>query len=218
VDAPGSFEAEQTFDIVLAARLSRHDPVVQSVRLQNRERIIVVTGPNQGGKTTFARTVGQLHELARLGFPVPGRQVVLSVCDRVFTHFERGEDMTDLRGKLLDDLLRVKEILEAATPSSVVILNEIFTSTSAVDAVALSTRILERLNRIGALCICVTFLDELARLDERTVSLVAGVAADDPTRRTFQMERRPADGRAFAAALAAKHGLDYRRLRQELSS
>lgn len=217
-DAPGRFEADDMFDIVLATTLTRYGSVVQNgVRLQDPERIMVVTGPNQGGKTTFARTVGQLHELARLGLPVPGTRVVLSVCDQVYTHFERGEDMIDLRGKLLDDLVRIKEIIDRATSRSVVILNEIFTSTTALDAATLSTRILERLSQIGSLCVCVTFLDELARVDARTVSLVAGVAADDPTRRTFRMERRPADGRAFAAALAAKHGLTYRRLAEVLT-
>jgi len=85
-DGAGDLTVHDTFDLALAVKLvGDGSPVVcNDVDLIGRERILVVTGPNQGGKTTLARTVGQLHHLAALGLPVPGRSARLGLADRIF--------------------------------------------------------------------------------------------------------------------------------------
>jgi DNA mismatch repair protein MutS len=191
--------------------------VGNDVRLEGSERILVISGPNNGGKTTLARTVGQLHYLARLGCPVPGRDTELFVCDEIFTHFEQAEDSTTMTGKLQTELNRLHDDLAAATPASVIILNEIFNSTTAADALFLSRQILEQVSALDAVCVCVTFLDELATLNDKTVSMVSTVVPDDPATRTHKVIRKPADGRAYAHAIADKYGLGFDRLVQELS-
>ena len=147
--------AADTFDLALARKLAAAGkPVVTNdFPWTAPSAIFVVTGPNQGGKTTFARTFGQLHHLAGTGCPVPGSTARLFLPDHIFTHFEREEDLAAMTGKLEDDLHPDRAAsCGRPRPASIVILNETFTSTTVNDARFLGTEAADEAHRLGRCC------------------------------------------------------------------
>ncbi|OQA82283.1 MAG: Endonuclease MutS2 [Lentisphaerae bacterium ADurb.Bin242] len=203
------------YDLALAKK-TKGKVVANDFELIPPERFIVVTGPNQGGKTTFARTFGQLHYLSSLGLCVPGKKASLLLFDNILTHFGREEDITTLNGKLQDDLIRLKRLLARTTARSILVINEIFASTTLRDALFLGGRMMDAIASTGAVGVCVTFLDELAEHGPETVSMMSTVDETNPVIRTFRIVRKPPDGLAYAVHIAEKHGLTYSQLSKRL--
>jgi len=211
--------AKDCFDIALGKKLlSMNKKIVcNDFELKDGERMIVVSGPNQGGKTTFARMFGQMFFLAAMGCPVPGTEARLLLSDSIFTHFERQENIDNLRGKLKDDLVRIHQILTSASPRSILVMNEIFTSTSLTDGLYLSQKVMEKAIELDVLGVWVTFIDELASYGDSVVSMVSSV---DPSQtvRTFKIVRARATGRSYAMALAQKYGLLSEHIKERVQS
>ncbi|MEM0128037.1 MAG: hypothetical protein QXO03_03000 [Thermoplasmatales archaeon] len=204
-------ELDSFFDLALAAKLlkKKGEVITNDLHLESSERIVVITGPNSGGKTTFSRSIGQIYYLASLGLPVPAKTAVLGLPDRIFTHFEKSEKIENLRGKLEDDLVRIKAITDNCTDRSLLIVNEMLSSTTVNDALSIGKKILELVKSKGSLCIFVTFLGELSRYDG-AVSIVGQINEDNPEIRTYKFVRAPWNGLAYAIALAHKHRVSYK--------
>ncbi|WP_062996696.1 MutS-related protein [Nocardia mikamii] len=209
IAAPGEpIHADRAYDLTLATR-SPNPVVCNDFRLDSPERLAVVTGPNQGGKTTFARTIGQLAYFAALGGPVPAHTARLPLPDRIHTHFERAEHAGDPDGRLLADLRSMREILRTASAHTLIVLNESFSTTTAHDGARIAGEVLAHIVRRGAWGVWVSFFDDLAEAGPEVVSMVALTDPDDRTHRSYRIVRRRADGRAYATELADRYGLGY---------
>jgi hypothetical protein len=198
--------AEGLYDPALALRLD--GPVVGNDLAADGARLLVITGANQGGKSTFLRSLGLAQLLMEAGLPVPARSFRAAVTGRVFTHFSREEDETLRRGKLDEELARMRAIVDQVRPGDLVLLNESFSSTNEREGSAIARGVVEALVEGGVRVAYVTHLIDLAE------GLVAAGCAGTCFLRA---ERRPDGTRTFrivpGAPEGSSHGIDvYRRV------
>ena len=208
------------YDLILAEKIHREKKgkiITNSLALYDKERIMILTGPNQGGKTTYARMLGQLFYFASLGLPVPGTYAQLFLPDQIFTHFERKEEQMSFQGKLKDDIVRIHDILEKASEHSLILINEMFASTTLQDAHWLGNQILMRIRELGCHCLYVTFINDLRTTRQDTVGLISQME-EDGEKRSYRIVRGENDGKAYAISIAKKYHLSREEILQRLHS
>lgn len=125
--------------------------------------IYVITGPNNGGKTTFAKTIGLAVLLAHAGFYISAKSAEISVVDNIFTQFVKPGDLAKGEGRYFAELKRIKTIFEKATPYSLAILDEPCSGTSNEEGVEQSLIILEGFYKLGCTVYFITHMHEIAQ-------------------------------------------------------
>ncbi len=128
--------------------------------------LLVVTGANQGGKSTFLRSLGIAELLMAAGLPVPARSFTSAVPAGVFTHFRREEDPAMTGGKFDEELARMNQIVDQLRPGSLLLCNESFAATNEREGSDVAEGVVDSLRAAGVRVALVTHMYDLARYYE----------------------------------------------------
>ena len=176
--------AKGLYDICLALTLGR--PVVGNDLEADGKGLIVVTGANQGGKSTFLRSVGVAQLMMQGGMFVPAERYRANLCASLFTHFRREEDAAMERGKLDEELRRLSGIVDDLRENSMLLFNEPFASTNEREGSEIARRIVGALLERRVKVFFVTHLYDFAaavfRKGEATALFLRAERHEDGTR------------------------------------
>lgn len=206
--------------------------VTNDVHFDDQGRIFILTGPNQGGKTTYTQAIGLVQVFSQAGLLVPAREAEISPVDHVITHFPVEEKGRLEQGRFGEEAARLSELFRVVTRYSLVLLNESLSSTSPGESLYLAEDIVSAFRMLGTRAIFATHLHELAyhieeingevQGDSLLVSLVARVAEGPESkngsaygaRRTYRIEVGPPIGKSYARDIAEKYGISLDRIRE----
>jgi len=178
------------YDACLALRMER---AVVANDLEAGDRLLVViTGANQGGKSTFLRSVGLGQMMMQCGMFAPADTFRANTSDRLFTHFKREEDASMKSGKLDEELKRMSEVADQITPNSLLLLNESFAATNEREGSEIARQIVRALLERRIKILFVTHLYEFAhRFHEESREQAVFLSAERQTNghRTFRIVR-----------------------------
>jgi DNA mismatch repair ATPase MutS len=188
LDGGATFAAEGLYDASLALKLGG-GVVANDVDGADKD-LIMITGANQGGKSTFLRSVGVAQLMLQAGMFAPATALRASVASGVFTHFKREEDATMRSGKLDEELRRMSAIADRLAPRGLVLFNESFAATNEREGSEIARQVIRALLDAGVRVVFVTHMFDLAdtayqRHSDRILFLRAERGEDG--RRPFQL-------------------------------
>jgi len=139
-----------------------------SLDLDRTRRILVISGPNAGGKTVVLKTVGLLAMMAQSGIPVPAEEATVPVFDQILADIGDQQSIANHLSTFSAHVLSVRSMMESATPSSLILMDEIGSSTEPGEGAALARAVLERFREMGVLAIATTHYNRLKMYAEST--------------------------------------------------
>jgi DNA mismatch repair protein MutS len=181
-----------TDDRSFAIQAGRH-PVVEAAGkrqfipndtyLDDDRSLMIITGPNMGGKSTYLRQVALISIMAQCGSFVPARSAQLFLVDKIFTRIGAGDNVADGKSTFLVEMEETATICSQATERSLVILDEVGRGTSTFDGLAIAQAVIEYIHtRVKARCLFATHYHELHHLTETFPAIVSYHAASSKTR------------------------------------
>jgi hypothetical protein len=156
-----SLRCSGLYDVCLA--LSAGRSLVGNALNADGTSLVVVTGANQGGKSTFLRSIGLAQLMMHCGMFVPAESFSAELCAGLFTHYKREEDPTMTHGKLDEELARMSQIVDTIRPNAILLFNESFASTNEREGSEIARQLVSALLEKRIKVFFVTHQYELAR-------------------------------------------------------
>jgi DNA mismatch repair ATPase MutS len=183
-----ALSAQGLYDVCLTLNLEER-VVGNDVNAENKW-LGMITGANQGGKSTFLRGVGLAQLTMQCGMFVAAESFSANVCDGIFTHYKREEDATMKSGKLDEELSRMSDIADKITPNCMLLCNESFAATNEREGSEIARQVVRALIEAGIKVFFVTHLFDLAQgfyLQELDTALFLRAERQPDGRRTFRL-------------------------------
>jgi len=152
--------AQGLYDVCL--RLTTREPVVGNELSADGKSLVMITGANQGGKSTFLRSIGLAQLMTQCGMFVGADSLQMNACDGIFTHYKREEDETMESGKLDEELARMSEIADHIAPHCLLLCNESFASTNEREGSQIARQVVTALLEARVKVVFVTHMFDLA--------------------------------------------------------
>ncbi len=196
--------------------------VCNDLRFTKEQNILVLTGPNRGGKTILTQGAGLAFLLFQQGLFVPCRNGKIRICDGIYTHFPADENQTVALGRLGEESERFRMICETATSESLLLFNESFATTSHTESLYIAQDVLKYLCCLGARACFNTHMHELAEHTEQlhceksvcgAASVVMGQREGEDA---YRIRYEKPDGKSYAHDIAHQYGITFEQLLEHL--
>lgn len=146
--------------------------IANSLNLSQQRRMLIITGPNMGGKSTYMRQTALIALLAYMGSFVPALNAIIGPIDRIFTRIGASDDLASGRSTFMVEMTETANIMHNATEHSLILMDEIGRGTSTYDGLSLAWACVEMLvNQIKAMTLFATHYFELTQLPEQINSI-----------------------------------------------
>jgi DNA mismatch repair protein MutS2 len=193
-----------------------------SLALDDRQRTLLISGPNTGGKTVSMKTVGLLALMAQTGLPVPAAEAEFPLFEQVLAEIGDQQSIQESLSSFSGHIARVREMLETVTPQSLVLLDELGRATDPEEGGPLGVAILESFRAHGAFTFASTHLLALKIFGATTEGVVnASMGFDDKTLQPTYVLQLGAPGKSAGLEIASRLGLSedlIARARQRMST
>ncbi|MCC8195392.1 MAG: hypothetical protein LIO49_01070 [Ruminococcus sp.] len=220
-------DARGTFDISFYVQMVSEDPmskldnkiITNDCTMDDEGRFFVLTGANNGGKTTYTRAIGIIQVFAQAGLYVPCTHCEISPVDYIYTHFPKEEEVGLNTSRFTQECKQFKVTLDNCTSHSLLLLNESIQSTTPTECVYIATELVKCFRCIGVRGIYATHLLELARSldkinsdvegDTKLVSIVTTVDTTANNRRLYKITRAEPQEFGYARSIYEKFGVSF---------